>query len=75
MIWTQTFGGGYRAEAGDFAMSVYWGMHKGEKWKARANGTQLEGSFETLEEAQAAAIDSLRSQLTKALAALPRKRR
>jgi hypothetical protein len=70
----QTFGGGFRAEAGDFVMTVYWGMYKGEKWKARANGTQLPGSFETVEAAQSAAIEALRAQLTKALAALPRKR-
>lgn len=69
--WTQTFGGGYRAEAGEFAMSVSWSMDKDEKWKARANGVRIPGSFETIEEAQAAAVEALRAQLLKALSALP----
>lgn len=73
--WTSTFGGGWRAEAGDFKMNIYWSSNKGENWKVRVAGLQLLGSFETLEEAQDAAVVALRVKLKKGLAALPKVKR
>jgi hypothetical protein len=67
ITWKETLGGGWRAQAGDFAISVYWSHVTGEKWRIYVNGKKPKPFYQTLEEAKAAAVEQLRIQLLKAL--------